>query len=53
VPVSIVAKDPKVLDKIADWNWADGLQPKQDTPVWKMNAFRDRFLTAYGSTPAP
>nr|QIY97850.1 sulfatase-like hydrolase/transferase [Streptomyces sp. S1D4-11] len=53
VPVSIVAKDPKVLDKIADWNWTDGLQPKQDTPVWKMNAFRDRFLTAYGSTPAP
>jgi hypothetical protein len=53
VPVSIVAKDPKVLDKIADWNWADGLQPKQDTPVWKMNAFRDRFLTAYGSTPTP
>ncbi|QUW84862.1 sulfatase-like hydrolase/transferase [Streptomyces mirabilis] len=53
VPVSIVAKDPKVLDKIADWNWADGLQPKQDTPVWKMDAFRDRFLTAYGSTPAP
>lgn len=53
VPVSIVAKDPKVLDKIADWNWADGLQPKQDTPVWKMDAFRDRFLTAYGSTPKP
>ncbi|MGW4976729.1 sulfatase-like hydrolase/transferase [Streptomyces mirabilis] len=53
VPVSIVAKDPKVLDKIADWNWADGLQPQQDTPVWKMNDFRDRFLTAYGSTPAP
>lgn len=53
VPVSIVAKDPKVLDKIADWNWADGLQPKQDTPVWKMDSFRDRFLTAYGSTPTP
>jgi hypothetical protein len=53
VPVSIVAKDPKVLDKIAAWNWADGLQPKQDTPVWKMNSFGDRFLTAYGSTPAP
>ncbi|WP_319751555.1 sulfatase-like hydrolase/transferase [Streptomyces sp. AK02-04a] len=53
VPVSIVAKDPKVLDKIAAWNWADGLQPTQDTPVWKMNSFRDRFLTAYGSTPAP
>ncbi len=53
VPVSIVAKDPKVLDKIADWNWTDGLQPAHDAPVWKMSSFRDRFLTAYGSTPHP
>ncbi|MGW3415559.1 sulfatase [Streptomyces sp. NPDC000888] len=53
VPVSIVAKDPKVLDKIADWGWTDGLQPGKSTPVWKMSDFRDRFLTAYGSTPTP
>ncbi|WP_369248722.1 sulfatase-like hydrolase/transferase [Streptomyces sp. R41] len=53
VPVSIVAKDPKVLDKIADWGWTDGLQPQHDAPVWKMSAFRDRFLTVYGSTPKP
>ncbi|MFE5889199.1 CDP-alcohol phosphatidyltransferase [Streptomyces sp. NPDC056462] len=51
VPISIVAKDPKVLDKIADWNWTDGLKPAEDAPVWRMSAFRDRFLTAYGSTP--
>ncbi|MET8409287.1 sulfatase-like hydrolase/transferase [Streptomyces sp. NPDC005195] len=53
VPVSIVAKDPKVLDKIADWGWTDGLQPEHNAPVWKMSSFRDRFMTAYGSTPAP
>ncbi|MFF7351373.1 CDP-alcohol phosphatidyltransferase [Streptomyces filipinensis] len=53
VPVSIVAKDPKVLDKIAGWGWTDGLRPAHDAPVWKMSAFRDRFLTAYGSTPHP
>ncbi|MEU6380423.1 CDP-alcohol phosphatidyltransferase [Streptomyces sp. NPDC046909] len=53
VPVSIVAKDPKVLDKIADWNWTDGLKPAHNAPVWKMSSFRDRFLTAYGSTPHP
>ncbi|MCL7426922.1 CDP-alcohol phosphatidyltransferase [Streptomyces sp. YS415] len=53
VPVSIVAKDPEVLEKIADWNWTRGLQPAPDAPVWKMDAFRDRFLTAYGSTPRP
>ncbi|WP_326842493.1 sulfatase-like hydrolase/transferase [Streptomyces sp. NBC_01558] len=51
VPVSIVAKDPKVLDRIADWGWTDGLRPEHNAPVWKMSAFRDRFLTAYGSTP--
>jgi hypothetical protein len=53
VPISIVAKDPKVLDKIASWNWTDGLKPAHKAPVWKMSAFRDRFLTAYGSTPHP
>ncbi|MFI1352780.1 sulfatase-like hydrolase/transferase [Streptomyces sp. NPDC020898] len=50
VPISIVAKDPKVLDKITDWNWSDGLRPTDEAPVWKMSAFRDKFLTAYGST---
>ncbi|MDN3020362.1 CDP-alcohol phosphatidyltransferase [Streptomyces sp. S.PB5] len=53
VPVSLVAKDPKVLDRIAGWNWTDGLKPAPDAPVWKMDSFRDRFLTAYGSTPHP
>ncbi|MFF9160501.1 CDP-alcohol phosphatidyltransferase [Streptomyces longwoodensis] len=53
VPVSIVAKDPKVLDRIAGWGWTDGLRPAHGAPVWKMSAFRDRFLLAYGSTPHP
>ncbi|CAM5439811.1 CDP-alcohol phosphatidyltransferase OS=Streptomyces tendae OX=1932 GN=GUR47_09925 PE=4 SV=1 [Streptomyces tendae] len=53
VPVSVVAKDPKVLDAIGDWNWTEGLKPAHDAPVWKMSAFRDRFLTAYGSVPHP
>ncbi|WP_239118078.1 sulfatase-like hydrolase/transferase [Paractinoplanes ferrugineus] len=48
VPISIVTKDRAVLDRIADWKWADGLHPKGDTPVWPMNAFRDRFFTAFG-----
>ncbi|MGI5375247.1 CDP-alcohol phosphatidyltransferase [Streptomyces sp. CA-251387] len=51
VPISIVAKDPKILDKITTWNWTDGLQPAPKAPVWKMSSFRDRFLTAFGSTP--
>ncbi|WP_406710722.1 alkaline phosphatase family protein [Streptomyces edwardsiae] len=59
VPVSIVAKDPKVLERVADWNWTDGLKPAADAPRWGMDTFRDRFMTAYGpqggalAAPAP
>lgn len=52
VPVSIVAHDKSVLDKIDDWGWTDGIKPDKSAPVWRMDSFRDRFLTAYGSTPA-
>ncbi|GGO58288.1 hypothetical protein GCM10012287_56100 [Streptomyces daqingensis] len=48
VPVSVIAKDDKVMDRIHDWNWKDGLRPDKDTPVWRMDKFRDRFMTAYG-----
>jgi hypothetical protein len=53
VPVSIVARDPKVLEAVADWEWTEGLRPVRTAPVWRMSAFRDRFLRAYGSTPRP
>jgi phosphoglycerol transferase MdoB-like AlkP superfamily enzyme len=49
VPVTIVAKDPKVFDKIASWGWQDGLHPSPQAPVFPMNQFRDKFLTAFGS----
>ncbi len=48
VPVTIVARDPAVLDRIAGWGWHDGLKPGPQAPVWPMDAFRDRFLTAFG-----
>ncbi|GAA4252726.1 hypothetical protein GCM10022255_050730 [Dactylosporangium darangshiense] len=47
VPITIVAKDPKVLDRISGWGWQSGLRPDPKAPVWPMNAFRDKFLTAY------
>jgi hypothetical protein len=52
VPITIVARDPRVLDQISGWGWTDGLRPAPAAPVWPMDAFRDRFLTAFGSTPA-
>jgi phosphatidylglycerophosphate synthase len=52
VPISIIAHDPKVMDQIAGWGWQDGLRPSPQAPVWPMNAFRDRFLGAFGSSAA-
>jgi phosphatidylglycerophosphate synthase len=52
VPISVIAHDPKVMDQIAGWGWQNGLRPSPRAPVWPMAAFRDRFLTAFGSTPA-
>ncbi len=52
VPVSVIAHDPAVLDQIAGWGWEDGLRPSPQAPVWPMSAFRDRFLSAFGTQPA-
>jgi hypothetical protein len=51
VPISVIAHDPKVMDQIAGWGWQDGMLPSPQAPVWPMAAFRDRFLTAFGSSP--
>ena len=48
VPISIVAKDKSVLDRVAGWGWTDGLKPSPHAPVWPMSAFRDKFLAAFG-----
>ncbi|NUR72159.1 MAG: sulfatase [Hamadaea sp.] len=47
VPITIVARDRTVLDRTASWGWTDGLRPAADAPVWPMDQFRDRFLTAF------
>ncbi|WP_442807553.1 sulfatase [Streptomyces sp. NBC_01751] len=53
VPVAIVARDPAVMDRVSGWGWQDGLKPGPSAPVWKMDTFRDRFLTAFGPQPGP
>jgi phosphatidylglycerophosphate synthase len=52
VPISIIARDPKVLKQIGSWGWNPGLQPSPNAPVWPMSAFRNNFLTAFDSHPA-
>jgi hypothetical protein len=49
VPITVVARDPAVMRRISDWGWNPGLRPDSDAPVWRMDAFRDRFLAAYSS----
>ncbi|MGW5581704.1 sulfatase-like hydrolase/transferase [Micromonospora chokoriensis] len=48
VPISIITRDRAVLDRISGWGWQDGLKPGPKAPVWRMDTFRDRFLTAFG-----
>ena len=52
VPISVIAHEPAVLNRIAGWGWNDGLRPGPRAPVWPMSAFRDRFLSAFDSQPA-
>jgi hypothetical protein len=52
VPISLIAHDPKVLDRIRSWGWAAGLRPDSNGPVMPMDDFRDRFLDAFDANPA-
>jgi hypothetical protein len=47
VPITVIARDPAVLNRISSWGWQDGLRPDPRAPVWRMDAFRNRFLTAF------
>jgi hypothetical protein len=53
VPITIVAHDPRVLDQISSWGWTDGLKPAPKAPVWRMDTFRDRFLTTFRAPAKP
>ncbi len=51
VPISIIARDPAVLAAIDGWGWDAGLRPSPGATVWPMEAFRDRFVAAFGAAP--
>ena len=53
VPITLVARDPAVLDRITGWGWQEGLRPGPQAPVWRMDTFRDRFLTTFGPAADP
>lgn len=54
VPVTIIAHDPAVTARVGElWGWPQGVGPRAGAPVWRMDAFRDRFLTTFGPGQAP
>ena len=52
VPITLVAHDPAVTQRIVGWDWQEGMRPGPDAPVWPMSDFRDRVLIAFGPLPA-
>ena len=52
VPISVIAQDPAVhAADLRAGAGRTGCCPRPDAPVWRMDAFRDRFLAAYGPRP--
>lgn len=47
VPITIIAHDPKVIDRLSSWGWTAGMLPSPTAPVWLMSDFRNRFLNAF------
>jgi hypothetical protein len=50
VPIHVIGA-PEVVAHLDGWGWTPGLVPAADAPVWPMDAFRDRFLDAFGTRP--
>ncbi|MGD1882395.1 MAG: sulfatase-like hydrolase/transferase [Paracoccaceae bacterium] len=39
----------EVMARVDHWGWTPGLIPEDDAPVWRMDAFRDKFIAAFTS----
>lgn len=50
VPVHLIGPS-EIVERADEWNWTPGLLPSSDVDSWPMEAFRDRFLTAFGEEP--
>ncbi len=51
VPVHLIGP-PAILARLDGWGWTPGLIPGPLAPVWGMEAFRDRFVAAFGPAAA-
>jgi hypothetical protein len=48
VPVHLIGP-PEVLALVDAWGWTPGLVPARDAPVWRIDTFRDRFMSAFST----
>lgn len=49
VIIHLIARDPKVLEAIKDWQWTEGMLPAENAPVWKMDELRPRLIETFSS----
>jgi hypothetical protein len=52
VPIHLIGP-PEVLEAVDGWEWTPGLIPDAAVPTWRMDAFRDRFLSGFALPAAP
>ncbi|MCM2504359.1 hypothetical protein NDN16_11820 [Aureimonas altamirensis] len=52
VPIHVFGPD-RLLARIGSWRWAPGLTPDPAAAAWPMEAFRDRFIGAFGVGMGP
>lgn len=53
VPIHLFGP-PEAVARFDAWGWTHGLAPAKDAPVWRMDAFRARFIEAVsGTEPQP
>jgi hypothetical protein len=52
VPVTVFARDPRVIDEMSSWGWQDGMLPAPNAPVWRMDALRNRIFSTFGQPSA-
>ncbi|MGK6315157.1 sulfatase-like hydrolase/transferase [Neorhizobium sp. DT-125] len=47
VPMHIVTSNPELLRQLDGWNWHEGMIPTRDTPVYRMDEFRRKFIESF------
>lgn len=50
VIVHLIARDSKIMEAIAGWNWTDGMLPTSQAPVWRMDEVREKLINTFSSS---